>query len=113
MPTALEKRTWSLAARLPLVEEDGTSRSLTAKDANTCVEFTNAGAITATVEELSGSAGISMLLKRGSASGIVTIAAGSGVTLESGSGNFDIANASGVVTLYWLTDSRAVIAGDL
>jgi hypothetical protein len=115
MPSAQQKRIWGQLSRLPVVTESGTSRSITNADANKCVEFTNAGAVTVTVEALESNhpdnKNQSMLLKRVPATGLVTVAAGSGLTLESDNGNFTLATNSKVATIYYLDHGRAIIVG--
>ena len=115
MPTAQEKRTWGQLSRLPVATEAGTARSITNADANTCIEFTSAGAVTVTVEALESghpdNKNQSMLLKRIPATGLVTVAAGAGLTLESDNGAFTLATNSKVATIYYLDHDRAIIAG--
>lgn len=111
MPTSQEKRSWALSARLPVKTVAGTSYEITARDANTCVEFTNVGAVSVTVAEVLRCKGISVLLKRAATAGTVTVAAGSGLTLESDNGAFTLATNSKLATVFYVEDDRAVIAG--
>lgn len=105
------------ASRLPVVTEDGTSRSIVIGDQNKCIEFTSTSAVTVTIERGSFSsdnancAGLSMLLKRLPTTGLVTVVAGNGVTLESDNGNFTLATNSKIATIFYLEDNRAIIAG--
>ena len=114
MPHAHEKRSYALLTRLKVVTEAATSRSLTGRDANTCVEFTNPGAVTVTVEALEprpSNNNQSMLIKRLPSTGTVTVTAGSGLTLESDSGTFTLSANSKIATIYYLDHGRAIIAG--
>lgn len=117
MADSMFRRLFGQASRVPTITEAGTSRSITVGDQNKCVEFTNAGAVTVTIEKGSFSsdnanfAGLSVLLKRTPSTGLVTVQAGSGVTLESDSGAFTLATNSKVATIFYLEDDRAIIAG--